>query len=257
MHPNLLLWKDHFLRNIESRYLHNSLGLFWAVLHPLFLFLIYYYVFYQILSVRLPVQEKSAFMPFLAMGLWPWLAFSESLMQSSNAVLEQKGLLNKVRIAPWVLIGAQGMSVFVVHLAGFWLVGLVLWMSLDNSWQIAWLQVAWLWMLLLLFAVACWHVLGLLRVFLRDVGEMLPPLLMLWFLLTPILYSEWIIPEVAREWMRFNPMYYFVTRMRQAMLQGGFDPGWWDVGMLAVVLAVVVMGLWLYRRATPWLEDFL
>ncbi len=258
MRPNLLLWKDHFLRNLKSRYLQNSLGLFWAVLHPVLLFLIYYYVFYQILRVRLPVEEKSQFMPFLAMGLWPWLAFSESVIQASSAVIDQKALLQKVRLPPWILIAAQGMSIYIIHFAGFVLISTLVLLTGESVAQTpAWTQVFYVWGLLTLFSMALWHVLAVLRVFVRDVGEMLSPLMMLWFLLTPILYSSWIIPERGRQWLELNPMHYFVSRMREAMLQGGFDYGSWDGAILLLTLALTGLAWWLYRKAVPWLEDFL
>ncbi len=258
MHPNLLLWKDHFLRSLKARFLQNSLGLFWAVLHPLLLFLIYYYVFYQILKVRLPVEEKSAFMPFLAMGLWPWLAFSESMTQASAALLDQKNLLQKVRLPFWIPIAAQGMSIFVVHFMGFILVSGIVLASGTISWTApSWMAVTLLWILLAVFSLAVWHILAILRVFVRDIGEMLPPLIMLWFLLTPILYSVWIMPERARQWLQWNPMHYFVSRFRAAMLQGGFEPGLWDVGMVLFTMCMVVFAGYLYRKAGPWLEDFL
>jgi len=49
---------------------------------------------------------------------------------------------------------------------------------------------------------------------------------------------------------------WLVTRMRDALLEGRIAPQWSDAVALAVALALFAGGLWMFRRLSPYFEDF-
>jgi lipopolysaccharide transport system permease protein len=94
-------------------------------------------------------------------------------------------------------------------------------------------------------------------VFLRDVAQILPPLMTFWFFATPILYSPSLLPESLRPVMQLNPMTWFVTQFRQLLLFGELD---WGIGAIVALVAVFAL-FWLslawFRRFSGHFEDFL
>ena len=91
------------------------------------------------------------------------------------------------------------------------------------------------------FGLGLGLLLGVLNVFIRDVGQMTPIVLQFWFWFTPIIYMTSILPPGAQSWMRLNPMLYVVEGF-QAVLVFKTTPA---LGGLAVVagLALGLMGL--------------
>ena len=58
-------------------------------------------------------------------------------------------------------------------------------------------------------------------VYFTDVVEMYAIVLMAWMYLTPIIYSEEILPEMYRLWIvRLNPMYHLIELFRAPMYEG-------------------------------------
>jgi len=84
----------------------------------------------------------------------------------------------------------------------------------------------------------------------------LMPVLMMLMYLTPILYPLTVVPGNFRPWVAANPVSWLVTRMRDALLEGRIAPQWSDAVALAVALALFAGGLWMFRRLSPYFEDF-
>jgi ABC-type polysaccharide/polyol phosphate export permease len=52
-----------------------------------------------------------------------------------------------------------------------------------------------------------------------------------------------------------NPLAYVVGRYRDIFLGAGWQAA--DLAVLAISLAVLVAGLWVFRRLSPYFEDLL
>ncbi len=65
-------------------------------------------------------------MPFLAVAFWPWTAFSESVLRASGAVTSNAALIGKVAFPSELLPLSTVAATFLMHLAGYLAVLLVL-----------------------------------------------------------------------------------------------------------------------------------
>ena len=66
------------LTDLRGRYVGSSLGLFWSVIHPLVMILIYTVVFSQVMGAKLAgSSDRYAYGIYLCAALLPWLAFQE------------------------------------------------------------------------------------------------------------------------------------------------------------------------------------
>src|SRR5579859_7648504 len=89
----------HFVRrDIRNRYLGSFSGGAWALLQPLIQLAVYGFVFVYVFKARPPGADASGYVPFLALGLWPWIAFSEALTRSATAIQDNAALIGKIAL---------------------------------------------------------------------------------------------------------------------------------------------------------------
>ncbi len=256
MNKNITLIGELVRREIRSRYLDSLSGFAWLIIQPLMLLLIYSFVFTVIFQMRFPETETVGFLPYLAVAFWPWTAFSEAVLKSVNSVTSNAALIDKVAISSEVFPIATVISTFVMHSIGYVAILLVLtafgipihWLGLLPA----------LIVLITLFTLAL--ALGLmvssLNVFVRDLEHMLPPLMMLWFFATPILYPASMIPEKYSHWMGMNPMAGLMESLRKYLLVGDFTNLSSLVLPITITLIMLFLSIWFFRRLSPRFEDF-
>lgn len=244
-------------REITTRYLENITGMVWLILQPLILLAVYAFVFTQIFRARVVGMENFSYIAYLAIAFWPWMAFSESVLRGSGGIAENRALIGKVPIPPELLPLSTATATFLMHCLGYCVVYLVLaLMGIDLHWQLLPL-VALMLILLYILAMALTLITSSLQVFIKDLAHILPPLFTFWFFSTPILYSPEYIPERFRPYFALNPFTYFVDRIRGLVMHGEWQPEWLDGIALIAVLALLWIGVRLFRRLQTYFEDFL
>ena len=148
-------------------------------------------------------------------------------------------------------------ATFLMHMVGYLAVLLVLQlMGVPIQW--AGLLAA-LPILLGLFLFACGLALfsSALQVFIRDVAQILPPLMTFWFFTTPILYSSSILPEQWARLMQFNPLTWYMERLRDFLLFGNYTLSLADLIVPLLTLLLFGLSLTFFRRVSAHFEDFL
>lgn len=245
------------VRQVRQDYLENLTGFAWLVIQPLLLLAVYAFVFTQIFRARIPDSGDVGFVAFLAVVFWPWTAFSEAILKASGAVTNNAALVSKVAFANELLPLATVTATFLMHGIGYLAVLLVL--QLLGT-PLHWLLlpvVLFLYLLLWILACALALFASSLQVFVKDVAQILPPVMTFWFFTTPILYSVAMLPETLARAMAWNPMTWFVVRIREALLLGELNPGTKDLVMVLVVPLLLWLGLRWFRRFSGHFEDFL
>jgi len=254
--PDLTFFRNLVRRQIRQDYLENLTGFAWLILQPLLLLAVYAFVFTVIFKSRIPDLEIG-FVPYLAVAFWPWTAFSESILKSSGAISGNAALIGKVALATEQLPLATVTATFIMHMVGYVAVLIVL--QLMGT-DIHWLMIpALIPLFLLLWVLACAISLfvSALQVFVKDTAQILPPLMTLWFFTTPILYSTSQLSERIAGIMAWNPMSWFVGKMRDIVLFGNLNPGREDFYMLLGVALTAWLSLRFFRRFSHHFEDFL
>ncbi len=247
---------NFFQREISGRYVGSVSGIFWILIQPLALLGIYSVVFTSIFRVELPDLGPGGFIAFVAMALWPWLAFQEGASRGALAVQANAGLVKKVAFPNELLVHGAVCATYAVHGIGF-MAALAVIALAGTSLHFEALPVVTLILLAqLLFTLGLSLGLAALQVMLKDVEQLLAPLLMIWFYATPVLYSATMVPERLRELMFLNPMAYSVGRIRDLMLHGG-GLVLSDSAFLLCVGLVFLLGRWFFNRLAPHFEDFL
>ena len=247
---------NFFQREIKGRYVGSVSGIFWILIHPLALLGIYSLVFATIFKVAPSGPGEIGFAAFVALGLWPWLAFQEGIQRGALAVQVNAGLVKKVAFPNELLVSGAICATYAVHGVGLLaaLAGLTLWgvpLHLEMVPLVALILVV-----QLLFTLGVALVLAALQVLLKDVEHFLSPFMMIWFYATPVLYAITMVPQKFQQVMALNPMAFFVGRIRDLLIHGGgltLSDGAALLGSIVVFLA----GRFFFNRLSPHFEDFL
>lgn len=245
------------LRAVRTDYLNNLSGFAWLILQPLMLLGVYAFVFTTIFKARIPGLEPGAFVPFLAIAFWPWTAFSESVLRASNVVTANAALIGKVSFSTELLPLSAVTATFLMHMVGYAAVLVVLQLTGTDIHWLGLMPALVVLLVLYVFAVALALLFSALHVFIRDLGQMLPPLMTFWFFMTPILYSPALLPDRLASLMQWNPMSWFVEKLRSALMLGEFSLSWSDAIIPAAVLLTCYIGFRFFRRMSGHFEDFL
>lgn len=253
---NTIFWQL-VSRSIRTDYLENLTGFTWLILQPLVLLAVYAFVFSTIFQARIPDAGAIGFVPYLAVAFWPWTAFSEAILKSSGTVTANAALIGKVAFPSELLPLSMVAATFIMHLTGYLAVLLVLKATGTDIHWLGLLAAVPLLLLLGILAGAIALFTSALQVFVRDVAQILPPLITFWFFTTPILYSVSLLPEKMASWMKWNPMSWFVGRLRDLILFGGFQPAWSDLTVPVISLCLFWFGLKFFRKFSGHFEDFL
>ena len=93
-----LIWK--LAKNdFKTRYAGSYFGVVWAMVQPVVIVLVYWFVFQIGLNNATAELKQGITVPFvlwLVSGIVPWFYFSESLSNGTNALLEYNYLVKKV-----------------------------------------------------------------------------------------------------------------------------------------------------------------
>jgi ABC-type polysaccharide/polyol phosphate export permease len=258
----LKLFTDNFFRQLVSRavredYLDNVTGFAWLIIQPLMLLAVYTFVFTVIFKARVPEAGQIGFASYLAVAFWPWIAFSESVVRASTSVSSNAALIGKVAFPTEMIPLSTVTASFLMNLVGYAAVLLVLQLTGTPIHWLGALLALPLLFLLYLFASGLALLLSALQVFLRDVKQILPPLMTFWFFGTPILYSSSILPPSFAPLMEANPMAWYVEKLRAMLLFGEYTLGLRDLLAPALTVLVLFIGVRFFRRLSPHFEDFL
>ncbi|MGM0659018.1 MAG: ABC transporter permease [Pseudomonadota bacterium] len=244
-------------REIRSRFIGSSAGWLWLVVNPILLLAVYAVVFGVIFDARAPSGLEMPFVAWLAIALWPWLGFSEGIMRASESMPQHAGLISKVPMRRELLAISSATAAFVLQLAGYVVVLVVMALLGIRLTPAGFVNGALVLAVMMLLSNALGLFAATLRVFFADIQQLLPTLLMLWFFLTPILYSPEYLPEELQILVFANPLAGLMTDLRAALLEGQALPGATTLVMLAVSAGAYLLGLAFFRRMAPYFEDFL
>ncbi len=235
------------VRELKARYRGSVLGFFWSFVNPLLLLLVYSFVF----SVVLPGfrGDLEPYALFLFCGLLPWTWFSSALLESSNALIMNGNLINKVQfpaeVLPIVAVLSNMVHFFLALpvLGGF----LLFYAAPLRLAELVWFPVVILVQLILSLGLGL--LLSALTVHFRDLKDLLANLLTLWFFCTPIIYPMSMLPANGRFLMNLNPFAHLAISYQEILFYDGPFGHWkWLLALLVASVGVFAVGYMLFDR---------
>ena len=178
------LIQNLIIRDIKIRYRNSILGVLWSLLTPLFMMLVFSFIF----TVAFPDNELRQYSVFVLVGLIPWNFFNGALRLGTNSFVSNAILIKKVYFPRELL----PLSAIISELVNFGIAFLVLIVFLYGSGLPLTIYALWVPFILLtqvLLTVGLALLFGSVNVFYRDIGMVLDVGLLALFFLTPIMYS--------------------------------------------------------------------
>jgi lipopolysaccharide transport system permease protein len=257
------LWRYRFFifssikTEFYSRFTRSKLGGMWMILHPLAQVLIYALILSTVLSAKLPgIDNRYAYAIYLMAGMAGWTLFFDVVSRSLTVFIDNGNLLKKIAFPklslPLIVIGSALVNYVLLLLAMFVVFGLLGHLAYH---ALLWLPV--LMVISLAMAAGIGLFLGILNVFLRDIGQIMGIVLQFWFWLTPVVYVMTMFPETYRDYFLVNPMTGIVMGYHNVLVYDKSP----EIGLLfypaAVAAVFLTLAFVMFKKANEEMVDLL
>ena len=240
------IWRD-----VKVRYRQTVIGVVWVVLQPL-LTMGAFTLFFGRLA-KLPSQGLP-YPVFYFAALVPWAYFAQALVNCTNVVVENQHVITKVYF-PRLVLPLAAVSAGLVDFA----VGLVVMLVLILSYGIRLTSTALLLPVFVLLALLTALGVGLwtsaLNALYRDVRSIIPFVVQFWMLASPVAYPSSLVPARWRWLYGLNPMAGVIDGFRWALTGHGQPPGLPMLVSTAVVVFVLIGGIFFFQRIEGTIAD--
>ncbi|MFN0207254.1 MAG: ABC transporter permease [Planctomycetota bacterium] len=236
LYPSLVIKNREIIRNFYSRELRSRfrgtvLGWAWPFVMPLVLFLVYYFVFAELLQAKFGVagvadaEGKSWFTVYLFVGVVVWSGFAESVTRNCSIILENSNLIKKIAFPSEILplnTILVSLTIQGIAIAAYLLLSPLLGWNAFSPYLAA---------LPILFIIQAALSLGLslasasANVFVRDTQPILGIVMTFWQFATPVFWSTSVISKETLDRYQWaldaNPMYHLLEGYRKVLVNPG------------------------------------
>lgn len=260
------LWQNQQLivqmtkREVVGRYKGSALGLAWSFFNPVFMLVVYTFVFSEIFKSRWAGvggdDSKTQFAVVLFVGMIVLSLFSEVLNRAPGLIISNVNYVKKVvfpvEVLPVIAIGAALFHSLVslgVLMAAF--------VSFNGylHWTVIFAPLVLLPLVILVTGLS-W-ILASLGVFLRDVGQTIGILTTVLMFLSPVFYPVTAVPERFRPFILANPLTFIIEQARNVLIWGNY-PDWIGLGIYTLVaIAVAWIGYAWFQKTRKGFADVL
>lgn len=246
-------------RDFAERYRGSYLGLLLPLLLPLLSLLVFTLFFGVIFKMRWAGRGDGslsdlALILFVGMALYNFLA--ECLSRAPGLILAHQNYVKNV-IFPLEMLPAVMVASALLTLIATLLVVLLLqtMVGAGLSWTVLLLPVTVLPLVLLVLGLS-WF-LASLGVYIRDIQQLIVPLVQLMMFLSPVFYPVAALPESIRPWLQFNPLALVIEQTRGIVLFG--QPPAWTPYLLSLTAGMLtaLLGAWWFARTRKGFADVL
>ncbi len=240
------------IRDITSRYRRSSLGIWWAFIQPLVLMVLFNMLrgFVSIPSDGLP------YILFSFTGLAPWTFVTNAVSACGPSITNNAEVIKKIAMPREVFpLSAVSATLFDFFMSMILLTGMMLYFKVAVSWQLLWLPVLIILMIITAFSIGIF-IAGL-GTFRQDFIFATPFLTQAWLFVTPIIYPLSAVPEQYRYLYMVNPMVGVVEGFRNVMLKASAPP--MDALLIATFTSLLLLAIaWpVFRKLSGYFADVL
>ncbi len=208
-------------REVVGRYKGSILGILWSFFHPVFMLVIYTFVFSVVFKARWGAGEgsKAEFALVMFAGILIFNLFAECISRAPSLIVQNPTYVKKVvfplEILPWVSFGSALFHAGISLVVWFVFYGIVLGVPPFTAFLFPLLLIP----LSLLILGISW-ILASLGVYLRDVSQIISVIVSALMFLTPIFYPLSAIPVKYQVILAINPLTFIVDQARGVLIFG-------------------------------------
>lgn len=221
-------------RNLKRRYRGSFLGIYWSLLNPLVMTSLYTAIFGATFA---QYYDNSALNYVLAAftGLVVINFFSSSTAQALASVVENGGIVNKIRLPLFIFpLSTIAANMFQLLMGAFPLLVVITLIISKNPLNAIALLLPITGLILVCTGVGM--LMSALYVFFRDLSYFYELLTFLLWISSPIFYPVEIVPENVSRFLILNPILPIIESIRQISLSG-------DLPDLSLIAHSLISGL--------------
>jgi lipopolysaccharide transport system permease protein len=239
-------------RDIKIKYKQTVLGFLWAILQPFLMMVLLTLFFGRALAIP---SNGLPYPVFVFSGLLIWNLFSNGLLNSSNSMLANSGIIKKIYFPRLIIpVSSILVALFDFFMAFVLFVPLLIFYSQPVA-----LAAVWCWpaavLLGLVASLGLGSWLSALNVKFRDFRYVIPFFIQLLFFVSPVIYPVSLLKyEVLKYILACSPI-YAVLELFRIPLTGNFpDPILFYISLGANIV-LLFAGLYYFRTTEDIFSD--
>jgi lipopolysaccharide transport system permease protein len=247
-------------REVVGRYKGSVMGLAWSFFNPVFMLVVYTFVFSEIFKSRWGGaggdDSKTQFAILLFVGMIVLSLFSEVLNRAPSLILNNVNYVKKV-VFPIEILPVVAMGAALFHCLISLVVLLTAFALFNGYLQATAIFIPLVLLPLIIVTLGIAWMLAALGVFLRDVGQTIGVITTMLMFLSPVFYPVTAVPEKFRSLIMANPLTFIIEQAREVLVFGHM-PNW--TGMCIYTLAATAVawtGYALFQKTRKGFADVL
>ena len=242
------LLKQLVSKDFKTKYRRSYLGILWSLLSPVFMMIIVSSVFSFIF--RFDIEH---FQVYLILGQITFSVFSEATQVAENTITGAGQLIKKVYLPKYIF----PLSKVTFSFVNFWLCLIpaflvIFYYRVPLTINVVYLP---LWFVeYYTFTLGLGMLLAAATVFFRDLQHLYSLVVLAWGYVTPLFYPVSSLSPSMRMIMNFNPLYHYITYLRDILLYG-YCPSL-KLQIVCVILAVLSFAIgshYFYKRQNKFI----
>lgn len=255
-------WKNRSLiislikRDISGRYKGSLLGILWSLINPIFMLMVYTFVFSVVFNARWTggSDSKTEFALVLFAGLIVFNLFSECFNRSPGLILANVNFVKKVifplEILSFVSLGAALFNAVISY--AVWIVAYIIFYGLPH---LTILLLPIVLTPLFIFILGIGWLFSSLGVYIRDISQLVGMLTTVLLFLSPIFFPISALPENYQIFIKLNPLAPVIEQSRQVLFWGNL-PNPYEYGLcLIVALIIACFGFYWFQKTRKGFAD--
>lgn len=228
--------------DIVQNYKQTIIGPLWAVIQPLILMVVFTFIFGKVSEINIGTNNI-AYPIFVYSGMLPWNLMRTTVLRSSNALVANRNLVQRVYFPREFLVLVQLLSALFDFLIAF-CIFIVLMLVFDAPFQTQMPLVIFMIFGISIMSIGIGFFLSALNARFRDVTQGIPYVIQVWMYISPVIYPPDFITGPLTFVNYINPMTGYLEATRGILLGTPFE----TVNLIysfGLTLVVFTLG-WLY-----------
>jgi lipopolysaccharide transport system permease protein len=244
---------------VVGRYKGSIMGLLWSFLNPLFMLIVYTFVFSVVFKARWSgtgEETRSEFAVVLFTGMIVHSLFAEILNKAPIIILNNSSYVKRVVFPLEILpIITAGGALFHTLISLLVLVGAIFFAGGVLHPTILLIPVV-IFPLLILTLGLAWFFSSL-GVYLRDVGQTIGILTTVMLFLSPVFFPVSALPDYMQPYMIYNPLTFIIEQARAVLILGKM-PDWEGLGIYMIIALIIAwLGFAWFQKTRRGFADVL
>ena len=241
---NSFLLKTFILRELTLAYKGSILGIIWSFVYPVFMILIYSFVFIYVFKAKWGETGSSniEFAIMLYAGLIIYNFFTETINSSPYLITDNPNYVKKISFPLEILPIVRTTRCFIIFLINFFV--LFLFSIFFYKLSINIFSLIALFISIFIFVLAFSFLVSSISVYFKDIRQIIIILTSVLLFLSPVFYPITAVPENLRFFINFNPLSHFMEIFRYSLYGTNYS---FNLTSILIFLSTLFLLVFSYR----------